>query len=243
MRTIRCAILDDEPMAVALLSKYVEKISSFELVKATTNPFEILELIAQTNIDVLFIDIQMPELTGIQMMEMLGNKTKFVITSAYSEYALKGYEHNVVDYLLKPISFDRFYKCIQKIESLSQEKPAPAPAAEVVTKTEEKPEEFLFIKTDGKLVKINLNDLLLVEGLKDYLYLHLKNEKLIVLDTLKEFEAKLPVSDFMRVHKSYIIRLDQIETIERNRVFIQKNIVPIGETYKIKFQDWVKSFL
>lgn len=242
MRTIRCAILDDEPMAVALLSKYVEKISSFELVKATTNPFEILELIAQTTIDVLFIDIQMPELTGIQMMEMLGNKTKFVITSAYSEYALKGYEHNVVDYLLKPISFDRFYKCIQKIGSLAQEKPAPA-TPEVVAKTEEKPEEFLFIKTDGKLVKINLNDLLLVEGLKDYLYLHLKNEKLIVLDTLKEFEAKLPISDFMRVHKSYIIRLDQIETIERNRVFIQKNIVPIGETYKIKFQDWVKNFL
>lgn len=242
MKTIRCAILDDEPMAVALLSKYVEKISSFELVKATTNPFEILELIAKTSIDVLFIDIQMPELTGIQMMEMLGNKTKFVITSAYSEYALKGYEHNVVDYLLKPISFDRFYKCIQKIESLSQEKPVPA-TPEVVVKTEEKPEEFLFIKTDGKLVKINLNDLLLVEGLKDYLYLHLKSEKLIVLDTLKEFEAKLPASDFMRVHKSYIIRLDQIETIERNRVFIQKNIVPIGETYKIKFQDWVKSFL
>ncbi|WP_343624158.1 LytTR family DNA-binding domain-containing protein [Flavobacterium lindanitolerans] len=241
MRTIRCAILDDEPMAVALLSKYVEKISSFELVKATTNPFEILELIAQTTIDVLFIDIQMPELTGIQMMEMLGNKTKFVITSAYSEYALKGYEHNVVDYLLKPISFDRFYKCIQKIESLAQEKPAPT--VEIAAKTEEKPDEFLFIKTDGKLVKINLNDLLLVEGLKDYLYLHLKNEKLIVLDTLKEFEAKLPASDFMRVHKSYIIRLDQIETIERNRVFIQKNIIPIGETYKIKFQDWVKSFL
>jgi DNA-binding LytR/AlgR family response regulator len=241
MKTIRCAILDDEPMAVALLSKYVEKISSFELVKATTNPFEILELIAQTTIDVLFIDIQMPELTGIQMMEMLGNKTKFVITSAYSEYALKGYEHNVVDYLLKPISFDRFYKCIQKIESLAQEKPAPT--VEIAAKTEEKPDEFLFIKTDGKLVKINLNDLLLVEGLKDYLYLHLKNEKLIVLDTLKDFEAKLPASDFMRVHKSYIIRLDQIESIERNRVFIQKNVVPIGETYKIKFQDWVKSFL
>ena len=241
MRTIRCAILDDEPMAVALLSKYVEKISSFELVKATTNPFEILELIAQTTIDVLFIDIQMPELTGIQMMEMLGNKTKFVITSAYSEYALKGYEHNVVDYLLKPISFDRFYKCIQKIESLALEKTAST--VEIAAKTEEKPDEFLFIKTDGKLVKINLNDLLLVEGLKDYLYLHLKSEKLIVLDTLKDFEAKLPASDFMRVHKSYIIRLDQIETIERNRVFIQKNIVPIGETYKIKFQDWVKSFL
>ncbi|MBA5791751.1 response regulator transcription factor [Flavobacterium sp. xlx-214] len=238
MKTIRCVILDDEPMAVALLSKYVEKIPSFELIKATTNPFEVLQLIAQTTIDLLFIDIQMPELTGLQMMEMLGNKTKFVITSAYSEYALNGYEHNVVDYLLKPISFDRFYKSVQKIETLFKEV-----VTEVAVKVEEKPEEFLFVKTDGKLVKIRLTDLLLIEGLKDYLYLHLKNEKLIVLDTLKDFESKLPNLDFMRIHKSFIIRLDQIETIERNRIFIQDKIIPIGETYKNKFQEWVKSYL
>lgn len=238
MKTIRCVILDDEPMAVALLSKYVEKIPSFELIKATTNPFEVLQLIAQTTIDLLFIDIQMPELTGLQMMEMLGNKTKFVITSAYSEYALKGYEHNVVDYLLKPISFDRFYKSVQKIETLFKEV-----VTEVAVKVEEKPDEFLFVKTDGKLVKIRLTDLLLIEGLKDYLYLHLKNEKLIVLDTLKDFESKLPNLDFMRIHKSFIIRLDQIETIERNRIFIQDKIIPIGETYKNKFQEWVKSYL
>lgn len=238
MKTIRCVILDDEPMAVALLSKYVEKIPSFELIKATTNPFEVLQLIAQTTIDLLFIDIQMPELTGLQMMEMLGNKTKFVITSAYSEYALNGYEHNVVDYLLKPISFDRFYKSVQKIETLFKEI-----VTEVAVKVEEKPEEFLFVKTDGKLVKIRLTNLLLIEGLKDYLYLHLKNEKLIVLDTLKDFESKLPNLDFMRIHKSFIIRLDQIETIERNRIFIQNKIIPIGETYKNKFQEWVKSYL
>lgn len=238
MKTIRCVILDDEPMAVALLSKYVEKIPSFELIKATTNPFEVLQLIAQTTIDLLFIDIQMPELTGLQMMEMLGNKTKFVITSAYSEYALNGYEHNVVDYLLKPISFDRFYKSVQKIETLFKEV-----VTEVAVKVDEKPEEFLFVKTDGKLVKIRLTDLLLIEGLKDYLYLHLKNEKLIVLDTLKDFESKLPNLDFMRIHKSFIIRLDQIETIERNRIFIQDKIIPIGETYKNKFQEWVKSYL
>lgn len=237
MRVINCIILDDEPMAVALLSKYVDKIQNLNLVKATTNPFEVLEFTNNNSVDVIFIDIQMPELTGIQLMEMLGNKTKFVITSAYSEYALQGYEHNVIDYLLKPVSFDRFYKAVVKVQEIFKEQIF----TNVIT-AEEKSDEFLFVKTDGKLIKINLNDLQFVEGLKDYLYLHLKNEKLIVLDTLKDFELKLP-NNFMRVHKSYIVRLDQIESIERNRIFIQKKIIPVGDTYKTKFQDWVKSFI
>jgi len=240
MKNIRCVILDDEPMAVTLLSKYVEKIPYLELVKATTNPFEVLDLVAQTSIDILFLDIQMPELTGLQMMEMLGNKTKFVVTSAYSEYALKGYEHNVIDYLLKPISFERFYTCSQKVEQVFKEKTV---AVEFVTKSDEKADDFIFVKTDGKLVKIKLTDLILIEGLKDYLCLHLKSEKLIVLDLMKEFENKLPISDFMRIHKSYIIRLDQIETIERNRIFIQDKIIPVGDTYKSKFNEWIKNFM
>ncbi len=238
MKKISCIILDDEPMAVSLLSKYVEKTATLELVKATTNPFEVLEIIATMPVDVIFIDIQMPELTGIQMMEMIGNKAKFIITSAYSEYALKGYEHNVVDYLLKPISFDRFYKSIVKLQDIS----SLPKTMETPVKVEEEQEDFLFVKTDGRLVKINLNDLFFIEGLKDYLYLHLRNEKLIVLDTLKDFEAKLPQNSYMRVHKSYIIRLDKIETIERNRIFIQDKIIPVGDTYKTKFQDWMKSF-
>jgi len=237
MRVINCIILDDEPMAVALLSKYVDKIQNLNLVKATTNPFEVLEFTNSNSVDIIFIDIQMPELTGIQLMEMLGNKTKFVITSAYSEYALQGYEHNVIDYLLKPVSFDRFYKAVVKVQEVFKEQTF----TNVIT-AEEKSDDFLFVKTDGKLIKINLNDLQFVEGLKDYLYLHLKNEKLIVLDTLKDFELKLP-NNFMRVHKSYIVRLDQIESIERNRLFIQNKIIPVGDTYKTKFQDWVKSFI
>ena len=237
MRVINCIILDDEPMAVALLSKYVDKIQNLNLVKATTNPFEVLEFTNSNSVDIIFIDIQMPELTGIQLMEMLGNKTKFVITSAYSEYALQGYEHNVIDYLLKPVSFDRFYKAVVKVQEIFKEQTF----TNVIT-AEEKSDDFLFVKTDGKLIKINLNDLQFVEGLKDYLYLHLKNEKLIVLDTLKDFELKLP-NNFMRVHKSYIVRLDQIESIERNRIFIQNKIIPVGDSYKTKFQDWVKSFI
>lgn len=237
MRVINCIILDDEPMAVALLSKYVDKIQSLNLVKATTNPFEVLEFTNSNSVDVVFIDIQMPELTGIQLMEMLGNKTKFVITSAYSEYALQGYEHNVIDYLLKPVSFDRFYKAVLKVQEVFKEQ-----AFTKVITAEEKSDDFLFVKTDGKLIKVNLNDLQFVEGLKDYLYLHLKNEKLIVLDTLKDFELKLP-NNFMRVHKSYIVRLDQIQSIERSRIFIQNKIIPVGDTYKERFQQWVNSFI
>ncbi len=239
MKKITCVILDDEPMAVALLSKYVEKISNFELIKATTSAFEVLELIASVKVDVLFVDIQMPDFTGIQIMELTGNKTKFVITSAYSEYALQGYEHNVVDYLLKPISFDRFYKSVLKIQTLFKKTP---PESSETIRIEEKQEDFLFVKTDGRLVKISLSELQFIEGLKDYVYLHLKTEKLIVLDTMKEFEGKLP-AEFMRVHKSYIIRLDQIASIERNRIFIQNKIIPIGETYKSRFQDWMIEFL
>ncbi len=239
MRRVNCIILDDEPMAVGLLSKYVDKIQSLNLLKATTNPFEVLEFTNDNLVDVIFIDIQMPELTGMQLMEILGNKTKFVITSAYSEYALMGYEHHVIDYLLKPVSFDRFYKAVLKIQETFKEKLV---IETNTVATEEKQDDFLFVKTDGKLIKINLNNLQIVEGLKDYLYLHLKNEKLIVLETLKDFELKLP-NNFMRVHKSYIVRLDQIESIERNRIFIQNKIIPVGDTYKTKFQDWVKSFL
>ena len=237
MKVINCIILDDEPMAVALLSKYVDKIQNLNLVKATTNPFEVLEFTYSNSVDVVFIDIQMPELTGIQLMEMLGNKTKFVITSAYSEYALQGYEHNVIDYLLKPVSFDRFYKAVLKVQEVFKEQ-----AFTKVITAEEKSDDFLFVKTDGKLIKVNLNDLQFVEGLKDYLYLHLKNEKLIVLDTLKDFELKLP-NNFMRVHKSYIVRLDQIQSIERSRIFIQNKIIPVGDTYKERFQQWVNSFI
>lgn len=237
MRVINCIILDDEPMAVALLSKYVDKIQNLNLVKATTNPFEVLEFTNSNSVDVVFIDIQMPELTGIQLMEMLGNKTKFVITSAYSEYALQGYEHNVIDYLLKPVSFDRFYKAVLKVQEVFKEQ-----AFTKVITAEEKSDDFLFVKTDGKLIKVNLNDLQFVEGLKDYLYLHLKNEKLIVLDTLKDFELKLP-NNFMRVHKSYIVRLDQIHSIERSRIFIQNKIIPVGDTYKERFQQWLNSFI
>lgn len=238
MKQLTCFILDDEPMAVALLTDYVEKTPFLKLLGTTTSSLKALEMIHQQPVDLLFIDIQMPELSGIQLMEILGSSTKFIITSAYSEYALKGYEFNVIDYLMKPISFDRFYKSCLKAREII------APTEEIImVQAFEQPINFLFVKTDGKLVKIDLKDLLLVEGMKDYLMLHLTHEKLIVLETMKEFEKKLPLAQFMRVHKSYIVGLDHIGTIERNRIFINQKIIPIGETFKEHFHSWVQNLM
>lgn len=241
MNPIRCFILDDEPMAISLLTEYAKKMPQLELVGSSTSAFDALKIVENEDVDLLFIDIQMPELTGLQMMDILGNRTRYIVTSAYSEYALKGYEYQVLDYLLKPISFERFYKSIQKAKDYFQ--PVVQPAAPSNSSPQVKGEpDFLFVKTDGKLIKILLKDLLFVEGLKDYLCLHLKTEKIIILDTFLELEKKLPKGDFMRVHKSYVVRLDQIDTIERNRIFIQNKIIPIGKTYVEHFQQWIQSY-
>ncbi|MBB1151365.1 MULTISPECIES: LytTR family DNA-binding domain-containing protein [unclassified Myroides] len=240
MNPIRCFILDDEPLAISLLTEYTKKIPQLELVGSSTSTFDALKIVEENAIDLLFIDIQMPELTGLQIMDILGNQTKYIVTSAYSEYALKGYEYQVLDYLLKPISFERFYKSIQKAKMHFQpiEQPLIPPALAPQVKEES---DFLFVKTDGKLVKIFFKELLFVEGLKDYLCLHLKTEKIIILDTFLELEKKLPMGYFMRVHRSYIVRLDQIDTIERNRIFVKDKIIPIGKTYVDDFQQWVQT--
>ncbi|MDM1346849.1 LytR/AlgR family response regulator transcription factor [Myroides marinus] len=226
MSSIRCYILDDEPMAVALLSDYVNKSPQLTLVGSSTSALQALTDLQQLEVDLCFIDIQMPELTGLQIMSLLGRKTYFIITSAYNQYALEGYEHNVIDYLLKPVTYERFFKSIQKATPI---------LSMPITKEEPKKtsqENFLFVKTDGKHIKVQYEDLKYVEGLKDYLVLHLANEKIITLSTLKEMEEKLPSTLFIRVHKSYIINKQHLDSIERNRLYIDKAIVPIGETYK-----------
>ncbi|MDM1531860.1 LytR/AlgR family response regulator transcription factor [Myroides marinus] len=226
MSSIRCYILDDEPMAVALLSDYVNKSPQLTLVGSSTSALQALTDLQQLEVDLCFIDIQMPELTGLQIMSLLGRKTYFIITSAYNQYALEGYEHNVIDYLLKPVTYKRFFKSIQKatpILSVPISKEEPKKISQ---------ENFLFVKTDGKHIKVQYKDLKYVEGLKDYLVLHLVSEKIITLSTLKEMEEKLPSTLFIRVHKSYIINKQHLDSIERNRLYIDKAIVPIGETYK-----------
>ncbi len=219
----QCVILDDEPLAVDLLKSYVERTEGLFIAHAGTNVFEAIQFIQKNKIDIIFLDVQMPELTGLQVLKIIGTEYQVIFTTAYTEYALDGYEFNITDYLLKPISYERFVKAVDKTQR-SIETPQPSESSS--------PNDFIFIKTDSKMVKVGLQDILFAEGLKDYISIHTSTEKLITLMTLKALEALLPERQFIRVHKSYIIALNKIDSIERNRIFIGEAVIPVGETYR-----------
>ena len=227
MKRIKCIVVDDEPLAVSLLGSYVEKIPFFELVFSTENPILALEYIQKNDADLIFLDIQMPELSGINFMKIVGDKLKYILTTAYSEYALEGYEHNVIDYLLKPISFDRFQKSALK-------------AQERFPTNETSANSYFFVKSSGQQHKINFDEILYVESIKDYVSIKTDNQEYIVLDTLKSLENQLP-ENFARVHKSFILNLDKIEKIDVRNVFLNSGKeIPIGETYKSEFFQKLK---
>ena len=223
MKKIKCIILDDEPLAVELLKSYADKQLQLEVVLATTDVFEVIQYLQKQTVDLIFIDIQMPELSGIQVMQMFNKDNYFIVTTAYANYALESYDYRVVDYLLKPISFDKFHKSVQKFSDF------------VTLETH----NHLFVKVDGRQVKINPKDIIFVEGLSDYIRIHLPNERLIVLDNLKDFINKLPSKEFMRIHKSYIIQLDKIKSIDGNMIYHDLGSTPIGETYKNEVKKWI----
>lgn len=225
--SIRTAIIDDEPLAVELLSDYVNKTESLQLVEASTDVYKVLKLVQQKEVDLVLLDIQMPELTGIQFMKIAGNNCKIIITTAYTEYALDGYEFNVVDYLLKPISYDRFLKAIEKIKQVNPARSETTPAA--------KP-DHIFIKSEYKLVRVNLADVLYIESLRDYIAIYTTDkQKIMSLDSLRNMESILPPDDFIRVHKSYIVSLKKISFLEKSRIVINGEYIPIGESYQEKF--------
>lgn len=222
MNKIKCIVVDDEPLAVSLLESYVEKIPFLELVFSTENPIEAMEFIQNNEADLIFLDIQMPELSGINFMKIIGNKLKYILTTAYSEYALEGYDHNIIDYLLKPISFSRFEKSTQK-------------ALERFTVNETKEDSFFFVKSSGQQHKINFDDILFVESIKDYVNIKTEKQEYIVLDTLKSLENQLP-ENFIRVHRSYILNKLHIKSLDSKVIVLDNNLeIPIGESYKLNF--------
>ena len=227
MKRIKCIVVDDEPLAVSLLGSYVEKIPFFELVFSTENPILALEYIQKNDADLIFLDIQMPELSGINFMKIVGDKLKYILTTAYSEYALEGYEHNVIDYLLKPITFDRFQKSALKAQERFP--------------NETSQNSYFFIKSSGQQHKINFDEILYVESIKDYVSIKTENQEYIVLDTLKSLEKQL--SDrFTRIHKSFIVNVDKIIRINPKTISLLLEIeIPMGETYKSDFFLKLKS--
>src|SRR6202012_5880432 len=232
---IRCLVVDDEPLALHILEDYISKMPFLQLVKATTNPIEALQLVQEGQIDLVFLDVQMPELTGIQFLRIANGKSKVILTTAYSQYALEGYELDVIDYLLKPIAFDRFFKSVQKAQSIIQ----PAAKAELKNEPPQQNNDFLsdfiFVKTEHKIQKVYLNDILFIEGLKDYISIFTATERIITLQNMKKMEDALPAKHFIRVHKSYIVSINKIDSIERSRIFIGDKVIPVGDTYRDEF--------
>jgi two-component system LytT family response regulator len=227
---INCLIIDDEQAAIDVLKIYIKGIPSLKLVAESLGPVEALEIVYTQKIDLIFIDIQMPELSGLDFIKLTKGRSKFILTTAYKQYALEGYEHNVVDYLLKPISFERFLQAIQKV----QDKIIPVilPQEQLPT-TNSKSEDYVFIRTDNRMQKVNFAEILFVEGLGNYVMIHTTKGKFVTLLNVKDLEENLPSEMFMRVHRSYIISLGKIEFVEGNQIFLDKDTsIPLGETYK-----------
>lgn len=231
-----CLIVDDEPLARNLLAEYVSKVPYLRLVATSPNALAAMEVLRKESIDLLFLDIQMPELTGISFLKSLQKKPFVILTTAYSQYALEGYELDVVDYLLKPITFERFLKAVDKVSSRVAVQPA-----EVLKGDNSGTSDFVFVKDGTRLVKVFLNDILYVEGLKDYVTIHTKTQKVITLQRLKSLEELLPADKFMRIHHSYIISLQAIEAVHKGEVKIGNALLPVSESYKKAFKDFVES--
>ena len=244
MSNLTCLIVEDEPLARNLMTQYVAKVPALELVKACSNPLEAIEILRGTHIDILFLDVQMPEITGITLLKVLQKKPYVILTTAYSEYALEGYELDVMDYLLKPITFERFLKAVEKATL----RLTPTPVHEGEKPTAEQshlvqiPElinPFIFVKDGTKLVKIKLSDIMYIEGLKDYITIYTPDKKIVTLQRMKTLETELPDNQFIRIHNSYIVALAWIDSIHKERVQIGKNLLPISDTYRKLFKDFI----
>jgi two-component system, LytTR family, response regulator len=240
--TLSCLIVEDEPLARNLMTQYVEKVPSLELFKACSNPLDAIDILRNTQIDILFLDIQMPEITGITLLKVLQKKPYIILTTAYSEYALDGYELDVRDYLLKPITFERFLKAVEK--ATQQLTTAPSNSMSDKPNIEksiqiEAVQPFIFVKDGTKLVKVRLSEVLYVEGLKDYITIYMVDKKIVTLQRIKTLESQLPENQFIRIHNSYIVALEWIDTIHKERVQIGKTSLPISDTYRKAFKDFI----
>ena len=238
---IKCAIVDDEPLAVNLLASYVEKIPFLELCGKYNNATDALHGIGGQPVDLLFLDIQMPELNGLELSKMVSENTRIVFTTAFDQYAVDGFRANALDYLLKPISYADFMeacnKALQWFQLVQQQE---EPAAAAADKEEIK---SIFVKSEYKLLQINLDDIRYIEGLKDYvkIYTEQSPHPILSLMNMKAIEQMLPASRFIRVHRSFIVQKSKIREIERNRIVFGDVYIPIGDSYKQAFQDFINN--
>lgn len=225
-----CIILDDEPPAVQLLAAYAERSPDLELAATFTSAIEALHFVQEQPVDLIFLDIQMPELTGLQFLKVLRQPPQIVLTTAYESYAVQSYEFDVADYLLKPISLDRFLLAVERVKSRLADSPGSASPTEPTTGT-----EHLFVKSGHKIVRIDFADLLRLESMSNYVLLHTTKEKIMTLENMSDLVAALPADRFVRIHRSHAVALDKIDYIERNRVVMGDERLPVSDSYRVEF--------
>lgn len=232
---MKCVIIDDEPLAIDVIESYIKQIGGLEIVAKFTNPLDAITLLNKHKIDLVFLDIEMPNLTGIDLVKTINNIPQFIFTTAYPEYALEGFNLNATDYLVKPIPFHRFLTAISKAKekyefeqnSLSNVSPAGIMLAKAF-------DDFIFVKSEYEKIKINIDSIKYIQGLKDYIkiYSTTSNKAVLTLSSFKDIMDKLPPSQFIRIHRSYIVNVGFIDALQKTKIIIDKIRIPIGETYK-----------
>jgi DNA-binding LytR/AlgR family response regulator len=236
---IKCVAIDDEPLALNLLTDYIKQTPFLVLIEKFTNPVKAFNYLCENETDLLFVDIQMPDLSGLDIVSKLKNKPLLIFTTAYSEYAMEGFKADAIDYLLKPIDYPDFLKAVNKAKEWIYAKKGKS--IDIQSN-----KEFLFIKSEHKIIRINFNDIIYIQGMSEYVKIHLTNSKPIMsLLSLKSLENQLPEIMFMRVHKSYIVNLQKINVIERNVIhYDDGTIIPVSQQYKGKFIEYIdKNFM
>ena len=237
---MNCIAIDDEPLALDLFKDYIEKIPFLTLEKTFTNPIEALGYVQENKVDLIFLDVELPYLSGIEFVKCLQTKPLIIFTTAYEKYAVTGYDLEITDYLVKPILFERFLKAVNKAYCLTKQNKRNSERATPVQEKETQP-EFIMVKTGYNTINVNLNDILYIEGLKDYIKIHMPGKTILTLNSLKKLQEMLPESRFVRVHRSFIVSLPKIDSIQRSRIVIGKTFVPVVENYKNAFKEMISS--
>lgn len=231
--TLSCCIIEDEYLAQEILEEYIRKVPFLALKGTYMSPLEAAGQLAEAKPDLLFLDINLPDLDGLSFIPMLSPKPMIILTTAYDQYALKAYELEVKDYLLKPFTFERFYRAVLRL--YQEQPPRPAPEQQEAKPTTKQEPEYIFLKVGHRIQKVAIRDILFVEGMKDYLRIHTAAEKIMTLLSFAKLEELLPAQAFARVHRSFLVALDKIDHIEKNRIQIANELIPISDTYAEAF--------
>jgi DNA-binding LytR/AlgR family response regulator len=230
---MNCIAIDDEPLALDIIKRFCSELRFINMIGTYTNPLDSIKVLNDVEIDLIFLDIEMPNITGFNFLKSLSTVPLIIITTAFPEHALQGFEVSAVDYLLKPFSFERFVKAVTKAFELNSLRKGTSHYG-----THDS--EFLLVRVDYNTVKIDINNILYIEGLKDYVKIYCSSRPILTKSTLKNFEAKLPSDNFIRVHKSFIVSLSKVKSIENNRIIIGEARIPIGDQFKCQFYEKLK---